>query len=267
MAAPIPGKRPQRALTYRRHCALGGVEILSGHAVQHRYPRHFHDTMGIAVIHGGRELCWSRGAEREFTGGDIALFNAGEIHDGRPGGEQGWTYDMLHVEPARMHALLGVRDGWFDAVSLRDPQTRACARQLLQGPQDGLAADEALLALLRRVVHSPGRPHAPDGASAALLREFIDAHADQELGAARLAAVCGLSPEHAIRSFSRRYGITPHAYHQARRAESARGLLRGTLALSEVALSLGFYDQSHFSNWFRRAHGVAPSQYRQAMRP
>ncbi|MCP6429424.1 hypothetical protein NL523_29340, partial [Klebsiella pneumoniae] len=77
-------------------------------------------------------------------------------------------------------------------VSLRDPQTRACARQLLQGPQDGLAADEALLALLRRVVHSPGRPHAPDGASAALLREFIDAHADQELGAARLAAVCGL---------------------------------------------------------------------------
>lgn len=111
MAAPIPGKRPQRALTYRRHCALGGVEILSGHAVQHRYPRHFHDTMGIAVIHGGRELCWSRGAEREFTGGDIALFNAGEIHDGRPGGEQGWTYDMLHVEPARMHALLGVRDG------------------------------------------------------------------------------------------------------------------------------------------------------------
>ena len=36
MGAPLPGKRSQRALTYRRHCALGGVEILSGQAVQHR---------------------------------------------------------------------------------------------------------------------------------------------------------------------------------------------------------------------------------------
>lgn len=254
------------AIAWRRHGALPGVEILSGHGVQHRYPRHFHDTMGLAVIHGGRELCWSRGAEREFTAGDIALFNAGDIHDGRPGGAQGWTYDILYFEPRQVHQLLGIDDGWFDAVSLRDPRATALARCALGLPAGTLAAEQALLQLLAHVVHSPAPRHAPDAMGAALLRDFIDAHASQNLTALQLAGVCGLSPEHAIRSFRRRYGITPHAYHQARRTESARGLLRGALPLADVALTLGFYDQSHFSNWFRRSHGVSPSLYRTALR-
>lgn len=254
------------AIAWRRHGGLPGVEILSGQGVQHRYPRHFHDTMGLAVIHGGRELCWSRGAEREFTAGDIALFNAGEIHDGRPGGAQGWTYDILYFEPRQVHALLGVQDGWFDAVSLRDPRATALARQALGEAPGTLASGQALVQLLAHVVHSPTALHAPDAHGAALLRDYIDAHASRSLTALELAGVCGLSPEHAIRSFRRRYGITPHAYHQARRTESARGLLRGALPLADVALSLGFYDQSHFSNWFRRSHGVSPSVYRAALR-
>lgn len=254
-----------KAIAYRRHRVLEGVEILSGHAVLHRYPRHFHDTMGLAVIHGGRELCWSRGAEREFTGGDIALFNAGEVHDGRPGDSQGWTYDILYFEPRQVHELLGVDDGWFDAVSLRDARATALARQALDGAAGTLAAEQALVALLAHVVHSPTPRHGPDATGAGLLRDFIDAHASRNLTARELAGVCGLSPEHAIRSFRRRYGITPHAYHQARRTESARGLLRGALPLADVALSLGFYDQSHFSNWFRRSHGVSPALYRAAL--
>lgn len=259
--------QPARTLAYRHHRDLPGVEILGGQAVRHRYPRHFHDTMGIAVIHAGGELCWSRGAERLFEGGDIALFNAGEIHDGRPASDQGWTYDMLHLQPAQVQQLLGISDGWFDAISLRDPRAMACARRALDTDAgDGLAGEQALVALLAHVVHSPTPRHEPDARSAALLREFIDAHACQAITARQLAAVCGLSPEHAIRSFRRRYGITPHAYHQARRAENARALLRGALALADVALSLGFYDQSHLSNWFRRAHGVSPSQYRLAVR-
>jgi AraC-like DNA-binding protein len=32
--------------------------------------------------------------------------------------------------------------------------------------------------------------------------------------------------------------------------------------LSEIALRAGFYDQSHFTNVFRRTLGVTPSAYR-----
>jgi AraC-like DNA-binding protein len=33
--------------------------------------------------------------------------------------------------------------------------------------------------------------------------------------------------------------------------------------LSEVALSLGFYDQAHFSRLFRRTYGLPPARLRQ----
>ena len=50
------------------------------------------------------------------------------------------------------------------------------------------------------------------------------------------------------------------------RMKRASALLRGAsaqeLPVQEIALSLGFYDASHFSNAFRRHFGVSPRQFR-----
>lgn len=50
------------------------------------------------------------------------------------------------------------------------------------------------------------------------------------------------------------------------RLNRACALLRASpsqkLPIQEIALSLGFYDASHFSNMFRRHFGVSPRQYR-----
>ena len=34
----------------------------------------------------------------------------------------------------------------------------------------------------------------------------------------------------------------------------------------EIALAAGFCDQSHFTRTFKRLTGIAPSQYREALR-
>jgi AraC-like DNA-binding protein len=261
------------SLAYRRHPVFPEVEMLCGHTVLHSYPRHFHDTLGLAVIHSGVELCWSRGAERVFQAGDVALFNSGEIHGGRPGAAEGWTYDMVYFPHDMVCRLLDRSACWLDAVSLRDPGVVALARQALRvsslssatNGSDTIAAEESMIALLARLVHRH-RVHEPDPRAAALVRDFIDAHSDQAISGQQLTAVSSLSLEHTIRSFRRRYGITPHAYHQARRAETARQLLRSRQSLAEIALALGFYDQSHFTRWFRETQGVAPSAFRSAFR-
>jgi AraC-like DNA-binding protein len=78
--------------------------------------------------------------------------------------------------------------------------------------------------------------------------------------AARLA---GLHPTHFSRAFSRVTGMTPSAYRMRERIFTASKLLLGsTAALSSVALTCGFSDQSHFTNAFRLATGVPPSRYR-----
>ena len=256
------------AIAFRSHAVFPEVEILHGHTVMHGFPRHFHDTFGLAIIHSGVELCWTRGAERVFHGGDVALFNAGEVHDGRPGAPQGWTYDMVYLPHNFVCRLLDASDCWFDAISSRDPTIMSLAQQALKvshDPDAASAAEEALITLLAQLMHRPS-VYEPDPVVAARVREFIDAHAEQPLSAQRFSEISGLSSEHTIRSFRRRYGITPHAYHQARRAESSRQKLRGKLSLAEIALELGFYDQSHFTNWFRNTQGVAPAAFRAALK-
>lgn len=49
-----------------------------------------------------------------------------------------------------------------------------------------------------------------------------------------------------------------------RRLEQARALLKSGRAPLEVALELGFADQSHLGRQFKQAYGVAPGEYRSA---
>ena len=52
-------------------------------------------------------------------------------------------------------------------------------------------------------------------------------------------------------------------YVRARRLEAARVALRDPdRSLSEIALTLGFSSQSHFTQAFRRQTGLTPGAYR-----
>jgi AraC family transcriptional regulator len=80
-----------------------------------------------------------------------------------------------------------------------------------------------------------------------------------------MAGLLGLSPYHFARMFRRAVGVPPHQYVLQRRVERAKGLLlAGRLGLSDVALAVGFSDQSHLTRVFRRAVGITPARFRRA---
>jgi AraC family transcriptional regulator len=57
--------------------------------------------------------------------------------------------------------------------------------------------------------------------------------------------------------------MPPHRYITLRRVERAKALLRETRrSLSEIALDVGFGNQSHFTQVFHSATGQTPSQFR-----
>jgi len=57
--------------------------------------------------------------------------------------------------------------------------------------------------------------------------------------------------------------MTPHAYVLAQRVAKAQNLLEhADLSLSQIAIAVGFADQSHLTRRFRQVAGISPGRYR-----
>ena len=90
--------------------------------------------------------------------------------------------------------------------------------------------------------------------------EFIEEHLGEKISLDALSSVAGLSLNHFARAFQQSLGMPPHRYLLRRRLEHVEQLLRETqLPLSQIALKVGFSDQSHLARHFRRLTGVPPS--------
>jgi AraC family transcriptional regulator len=78
----------------------------------------------------------------------------------------------------------------------------------------------------------------------------------------QLARAVGISRFHFSRLFRVSTGASPMGYSLRLRIERAKAmLLQSDRRISEIAVTLGFVDQSHFSRTFRRITGVSPGEY------
>lgn len=104
------------------------------------------------------------------------------------------------------------------------------------------------------------------GIAPALLSRVIDRIDDQladNLSLTDLASMAEFSVPHFCRAFRQSMGCSPYSFIIRRRIERAKDHLRHTaMTITEIALSSGFSDSSHFSNIFRREVGMTPLAYR-----
>lgn len=143
--------------------------------------------------------------------------------------------------------------------------------EAMAGCPGGAPYDQSLsLALLQYVVARYGydRADARNGGVFSLakrrrLQDYFEANLATNMSLAELAALVGLSAHHFIKVFKNTFDATPHQYMLHLRTELAKRLLEDDCAsISDVSLSLGFSDQSHFTRIFRSLTGRTPTQFR-----
>jgi AraC family transcriptional regulator len=93
--------------------------------------------------------------------------------------------------------------------------------------------------------------------------EFIDQRIDRSLSLAELGAAVGLSPMHFAARFRAATGISPHTFILRRRIEHAQTLLATTRStVADIAFSVGFRTQAHFTTVFRHHVDDTPHRWR-----
>lgn len=99
------------------------------------------------------------------------------------------------------------------------------------------------------------------------VREHIEANFAQRVDLSRLAHIADLSTSYFSRAFKESLGMPPHRYVMTRRLAGAAELIRKTAKpLAEVAIEVGFSDQSHFTRIFTQMTGETPGALRRRYR-
>ena len=79
----------------------------------------------------------------------------------------------------------------------------------------------------------------------------------------KISSHLGITPEYASACFKKHMGISLMKYSKKIKIDRAKVLLLTTnKSLLAISISLGFYDQSHFSRTFKSFEGITPSQFR-----
>ncbi|UCR84468.1 AraC family transcriptional regulator [Pseudomonas chlororaphis] len=255
-----------------------GIETLRAHFTGHAYDPHWHDSYLVGVTEEGVQQFHCRRERFHSTPGKVFLLEPGEIHDGDAPTDGGFTYRMLYLDPQWLERELSALFEEAPADSqLSFANNLASDQRLAQATSTAFhslhhgelrivrqSAMDQLLDQLTGHLHWRKRyhqdPRLPLVAHKA--RDYLHAHAQQDISLDELGAVCGVDRFRLTRAFKAAYGLPPHAYLVQLRLAKARRLLARGAQPAEVAMALGFADQSHMGRWFVRAYGLTPAAYR-----
>ncbi|MFE3459859.1 helix-turn-helix domain-containing protein [Nocardiopsis aegyptia] len=220
------------------------------------------DTVGIVLVRRGRFRL--RG-----PGGEVALDRTVGYLE-----VPGRAYGFAHPSGGDECTAVTVGEElWREAADGRPvPPVFAAdgrldtAHRLLLRADDGFAATEGVLWLLRRALRSerlpvtagPGRRTLAEAAREAILADHPASH-----DLVGLARELGVGPAHLSRTFRHHTGVTVSAFRtRVRVARALDRLEEGADRLADVAADLGFADQAHLTRAVRAQTGRTPAALR-----
>ena len=249
-------------------------------------PSHTHDCMELMYIRGGAACCRINDRHYPVVRGDIYAFAPGDVHEFSISGPL--TYDTLlfsmdiftgEEREQFMGNALFVR--WCSPGSFREKKLTlpVAAADKLDAAFDELADEclknapcnrllrKALLVRLLFFILGGGSPAGESSGASDLqlssLFNFVANHSGEKLSLSRMAGAAHVSPGYLNEFMRRTIGQGASEYVARCRVEQARNLLENTQkSISEIAVSVGFYDASHLIRVFRRATGMTPGAYR-----
>jgi AraC family transcriptional regulator len=235
-------------------------------------------------LRGGLHCSSGNGDDCTLLGGEL------RVSEGHAGG-----FHVVGRGNALWIAVLGTREAWrgvlagFAGAALVDalllPAVHTASRELKRSAVSLARAaaagrsDPGIETLLEHVLHlqsrwttviarCPGRTHAQRRQVFLRLqrvRNYVRENSHLDIDGIALARMANFSRWHFIRAFRAAYEETPHAFLVDQRLRRARRLLTSsTLAISEIALAIGFESRAAFSRLFRQRFGTTARDLRRA---
>jgi AraC-like DNA-binding protein len=254
--------------------SLNNLELFRARSINYTYARHMHETFCIGVIEAGVAGNSYKGAIHLAPPGSIVFLNPGDVHTGFSASRVPLSYRMLYVHPDSMNRLVSdvtAKRGlhFSEPVIHNSPLARQLrdfhsTTELVEITLEvEVLFEETILAIISAHgnVHTPSQKRAKEHRAINQIKMYLQENYSENITLEQLATLSDLNRSYLIRVFRDEVGLPPYAYLTQVRVERAKRLLIEGHPLSQVAVAVGFADQSHLTRFFKRIVGVTPGRY------
>jgi len=232
-------------------------------------PKHFHDSATVFITLKGYAADGMMGRVYECNPSNVLIRPAGETHTHQYGrtGVHGLVVEVKSRKLEAVRAFSPVLDriGSFNELFLSELAMRLYTESLMMDSASELAIEGIFLEMLARVTRKD-QENKKQGVQPRWLNhvvEFIHENYAQTTGLSELAELVGINPAHLAEVFRKHTGCSVGEYIRRLRTNSAvREVLLTEKSLADISLRAGFYDQSHFTKFFKRYTGLTPAEMR-----
>lgn len=273
-------KKPNKNFAFSEVEPLKGTSLLKAEMYDFAYKSHSHREYGIAVTRRGIQSFYCENSLYKVSKYGIITFNPEEVHDGYSELKTGLEYQMIYISQVKMQELAsqicGDKLSYFhfpDTVQYDYPLALNLLSLFnsISFSNDSCEIETKFyqavsnLMLKYGVFSQKAVQIRPDNILVDQACQYIIENAAQNISLADIAGKVNLSPYYFSRIFKQVTGLSPHNYLNQQRIEMVKSKILQIDSLAELALKVGFSDQSHMNRRFKEIYGITPGKYRAAI--
>ncbi|MFL0196854.1 AraC family transcriptional regulator [Clostridium sp. WILCCON 0269] len=249
----------------------GNIEIKKCNNSIHSSKPHFHNEISIGLVEKGgckTEIC---GNTYDLTEKTILIIPPTSAHKCNPYNYKHWGFRMLYINKEWFETAFDNNiENNFSYMKLNEIMFNSIV-SLFSDIQNSIINMEIESKLLKYVSLLANRNNKdyPRSIIGSLnsdkineIKKYLDENYLNNIMLSDLAKVAGMSKYYLIRQFEKQHGLSPHKYITNLRINHAKKLLKNNNDFADIALESGFYDQSHFTKYFKEYTGVTPMKYK-----
>ena len=254
---------------------MDGLELKEASFRKQVFPDHFHDAYSIGIIEQGIEkldIADKKGILAHAN--TVIVINPYEIHANSYYDHDPWAYRIVYISLEAMQYAQR-QMGLFPNNTLSFPHMGIDDAELyrlildfhMDTGQLYLTKLQAMLGHLIRhyAAIKPESDNSQYHQNIGEAAHFIRQHCGDKIAIDELAARYAMDKYKFIRSFKQQTGLTPVSYLLLHRINHSKALIAQDMPILDVALESGFYDQSHYTHYFKKYIGISPLTYKKGI--
>ena len=260
----------------RGRTPFSGLSIERTEYSAFKFPHHFHDYYTVLWVTDGINVGFTERNSYKVGANGILFINPGDIHAGSSRFDKYLKFFSLRItreyldDHLRRYGYTINGDVMFCQTPVYDMNLINKLNQvyisLLENDTSDKEQQESLTIslindLMEYRISGKLLPEEIDENQLYKAKDFLINNYRESITLEDIVNNNSLSKFHLVRSFRKKFHMTPMQYLRNLRVEHAKNLLVAGLPVTQAALEVGFYDHSHLLRNFKSLNGFSPKHY------